>query len=192
MSTSNFAKVASEVHKAISVGESKPKSKIFNKVAREVHWNITAVDRAAEWQRVNSAIADILKDQSMSYSKLARLQGDFAGPELDNLQKIAESILMIGDEMSKFAKSFYDGKFRMQESEIVYGEQGGAPMKNPDASSEGTIAPPADKGPPPPGLFAGPSEGPEQSEAPEQHAQPQAPSGEEEAEEEPQEEPAEK
>jgi len=88
-----------------------------------------ATDRDAEWQRVNSYIADVLKDTHVLYAKLARLQGDFIGGELSELEKISEEVLALGEELSKFSKAFYDGKLQMAESDMAYGSpQGGPPQ----------------------------------------------------------------
>lgn len=84
------------------------------------------VDRDAEWQRVNSYIADVLKDAHVLYAKLARLQGDFVGQELNSLERISESVLTLGEELSQFSKAFYDGKLQMADSDMAYGTpQGG-------------------------------------------------------------------
>lgn len=84
-------------------------------------------DRDSEWQRVNSYIADVLKDAHVLFAKLARLQGDFGGSELDGLEKISEDVLDIGGKLSAFSKSFYEGKAGMAESEN-FGEEDDAPM----------------------------------------------------------------
>lgn len=122
MSTSNFSKIAAKVLKAVS-----------SRVADS--------DRDADWQRVNSYIADVLKDSHVLYAKLARLQGDFGGEELARLMKISEAVLTIGDELSNFSKAFYEGKYSMLQSEFTYGENGGAPSPNPKA--EGGAPPPS-------------------------------------------------
>ena len=100
----------------------------FNRVALQIfqHMNprISASDKDAEWQRVNSYIADILKDAHVLYAKLARVQGDFAGSELEDLEKISEDVLNIGGKLSAFSKAFYEGKVNMNESE-AYGESDG-------------------------------------------------------------------
>ncbi len=126
-------------------------SKVAKTVSNNLHRNTLSVaDRDAEWQRVNSYIADVLKDAHVLYAKLARLQGDFAGAELDGLQKISEAVLILGDELSTFSKDFYEGKYLMQQSEFTYGEQGGAPIPNPGAGTPQPPPPPDKKGPPPP------------------------------------------
>lgn len=88
----------------------------FSRTATEISNklnHVAVVDVNAEWQRVNSYIADSLKDTSLIYSKLARLQGDFSGPELEELQGISERILSVGDSLSAFSKAFYEGKYEM-------------------------------------------------------------------------------
>ena len=117
----------------------------------------------ADWQRVNSYIADVLKDAHVLYAKLARLQGDFGGAELDQLQKISEAVLVLGDELSVFSKDFYDGKYRMQQSEFTYGDQGGAPIPTGGGGAQPPPAP-EDRGPPPMGAGAAGGEGGEGGE----------------------------
>jgi len=112
MSESRFASVAQSVKDAVS-------GRIRTSTA----------DRDADWQRVNSYIADVLKDAHVLYAKLARLQGDFAGAELDGLEKISEDVLDIGGKLSSFSRAFYQGKASMSESES-FGEEdtfGGSP-----------------------------------------------------------------
>ena len=112
---SNFVKVSSDVSKALRN-------------------HFSAEDRNAEWQRVNSYVADVLKDIHVLYAKLARLQGDFGGEEFARLSKVSEATLAIGDELSKFSKAFYLGKYEMIQNEFTYG-QDGAPIPNPDAGN---------------------------------------------------------
>ena len=124
------------------------------------------MDRDAEWQRVNSYIADVLKDTHVLYAKLARLQGDFIGRELDELEKISESVLSLGEELSQFSKAFYEGKLSMAEGDLAYGTPpGGAPQ-----GGEGHTAPP------------GGQEAPEAYEVPVEVEEEEAPPREEEAE----------
>ena len=98
----------------------------INDVAREINeklsTRVAASDRDVEWQRVNSLIADVLKDAHVLYAKLARLQGDFAGGELNDLEKISEGVLSIGGKLSSFSKAFYEGRVTMTEAD-VYGEE---------------------------------------------------------------------
>jgi hypothetical protein len=112
MSESHFASVAKSVQDAVT-------SRI----------KTSSTDRDADWQRVNSYIADVLKDAHVLYAKLARLQGDFAGAELDGLEKISEDVLDIGGKLSSFSRAFYQGKASMSETES-FGEEetfGGSP-----------------------------------------------------------------
>ena len=104
----------------------------FSKIAAEISVMIqsrtrikTAAERDAEWHRVNSYIADILKDVHMTYAKLARLQSDFTGDELVQLEELSERILSLGSSMSKFSKAFYDGQFNMLPAETTFGGGGG-------------------------------------------------------------------
>lgn len=78
-------------------------------------------ERDTEWYRVNSYIADILKDLAMVYSKIARLQQDFTGKENDDLSKIAEKILSLGGEMGEFMKAFHEGKSSMVQEQVFGG-----------------------------------------------------------------------
>ena len=101
---SNFQKIASNVFSMIN------------------HYS-ARVDKDAEWQRVHSYVADIAKDISVCYSKLARLEGDFEGEELSTLERISESILALGNEMSSFLKAFYEGKYDMVDKSFSYGQK---------------------------------------------------------------------
>lgn len=86
----------------------------------------------AEWQRVNSYIADVLKDAHVLYSKLARLQGDFIGSELDTLEKIASGVLDLGEQLSTFMKAFHEGDASMMKEKQFGGPgSGGAPAGTP-------------------------------------------------------------
>lgn len=140
----------------------------FAKIAAEVAANIktaTAADSDAEWQRVNSYIADVLKDSHVLYAKLARLQGDFIGEEFDRLSKISEAVLHIGDELSSFSKAFYDGKYDMAQSEFSYGSPPGgqSPQQAPAPQQAPSPAPEASKPAP-----EAPSPAPEEAPAPEE------------------------
>lgn len=106
----------------------------------------TAVDRDAEWQRVNSYIADVLKDTHVLYAKLARLQGDFVGRELSELEKVSEAILDLGKELSQFSKAFYEGHLNMADSNMAYGTpgEGQPPAPAPAPAPPADAAPPAD------------------------------------------------
>jgi len=130
---STLAQIASEVHSSLESAPKAPQAPqapkaIVARVAAEVEQIISqrlaAVDRDAEWQRVHSYIADVLKDTHVLYAKLARLEGDFAGEELTRLERISEAVLTLGSELSGFSRAFYEGKYQMAQAE-VYGEQGG-------------------------------------------------------------------
>ena len=121
------------MEKASSVSGSSPAR--FPQIAAEVRdfmaSRLASADKDAEWQRVHSYIADVLKDAHVLYAKLARLEGDFAGEEAANLQRVSEAVLTIGEELSTFSKAFQDGKYSMQESSVTYGAEGGAPIHVP-------------------------------------------------------------
>ena len=129
-------------------------TKVAGSVAKAFGSRVSTEDHNAEWQRVNSYIADVLKDSHVLYAKLARLQGDFSGEELAKLSKVSQAVLAIGDELSVFSKAFYEGKYEILQSEFTYGETGGAPIPNPKAESldsveagaGGTPAPSYDEG----------------------------------------------
>ena len=96
------------------------------KVSRQVllamsNPRLAAVDKEADRQRVNSYIADVLKDAHVLYAKLARLHGDFGGTELKELEKVSEVVLSIGGKLASFSKAFNEGKAKMNEPD-VYGE----------------------------------------------------------------------
>lgn len=98
--------------------------------ARNIH--VATIDEDAEWQRVNSYIADALKDTYVLFAKLARLRGDFSGPELDKLEEISSSVREIGQEMSAFSKAFSEGEYSMVRKE-QYGSESGTEFE-PDFS----------------------------------------------------------
>jgi hypothetical protein len=102
---SAFRKAASGVERAVSL-----------------RGHLSVDDRDQEWQRVNSYVADVLKDTHVLYAKLARLQGDFAGPELDDLERISESVLDLGEQLSRFMKAFHDGDATMLKSKLFGGQ----------------------------------------------------------------------
>jgi hypothetical protein len=81
----------------------------ISRVAR----SIISADRSVNWQRVNSSIADVLKDLHNTYYKLARLQGDFGDEELEKLTSVSKLVLNMGDELSDFSKAFSEGKYQM-------------------------------------------------------------------------------
>lgn len=101
-------------------------------VSNEVHLSlggnpiIAGAERDAEWQRVNSAIADVLKDSSVLFSKLARLQGDFTGRERDELEDIGNEVRGVTDKLSKFSSEFYAGELEMRTSDTPF-NYGGPP-----------------------------------------------------------------
>jgi hypothetical protein len=114
----------------------------LNSVARSVFKTLStnrlaaSADKDAEWQRVNSYIADVLKDAHVLYAKLARLQGDFTGHELSELETISEGVLGIGGKLSTFSKAFNEGKAKMSESDIygsddVFGGEAPSPAPMP-------------------------------------------------------------
>jgi len=120
---------AASVARAISArGQNSRFARVAAEVQEFMSTRVAAVDRDAEWQRVHSYIADVLKDAHVLYAKLARLEGDFAGEESANLERISEAVLTIGEELSHFSKAFYEGKYSMQESGVQYGAEGGAPI----------------------------------------------------------------
>jgi hypothetical protein len=84
-----------------------------------------AADQDAEWQRVNSYIADVLKDCYVLFAKLARLRGDFAGSELGKLDGISGKVRDLGQELAGFSKSFTEGEYSMDKKE-QFGDQGAA------------------------------------------------------------------
>lgn len=98
----------------------------FNRISAEIRENLVndrlsaLVDRDPEWQRVNTYIADVLKDSHTLYAKLTRLQSEFDGKELQALQMIAEGVLKLGDQLSVFAKSYYEGK--LNSAKVTYGD----------------------------------------------------------------------
>src|SRR5580704_11218146 len=108
---SKLSQVATEVAKSLQKPVRKTRlSIVSSEVSDTIRHRFSASNKEQEWQRVHSAIADILKDQHVGYAKLARLEGDFAGEELTKLERISEAVLAIGNELSKFAKAFYEGK----------------------------------------------------------------------------------
>lgn len=157
---SRFAHVAAEVDAFLS--HPKRPERPFHQTARSVASRVdvaAAKDRDQEWQRVNSYIADVLKDAHVLYSKLARLQGDFVSPERDELETISGSVLDLGEQLSQFMKKFHSGEADMLGQSAFGGGEGGAP--------EGT--------PPPtiPGEFeeVPGAEGPEGEEAPKEKSE---------------------
>lgn len=108
----------------------------FAQVAAQVQTAIqsrlgAAVDMDAEKQRVNSYIADVLKDSHVLYAKLARLQGDFKGTEAQELMEISQKVLSLGDELSRFAQAFRDGEAKMADTSFAYGDDSGGGGEEP-------------------------------------------------------------
>jgi hypothetical protein len=137
MTTSTFRSVAAEVQKAMGGKPRTEFSRVASQVQKELAGRVAAEDRDAEWQRVNSYVADVLKDSHVLYAKLARLQGDFSGEELARLSRISEAVLAIGDELSLFSKGFYEGKYDMLQSGFEYGPDGGAPIPKGGGGGQG-------------------------------------------------------
>lgn len=133
-----FHAVAAEVSARVSGLYDGPDSgKSFSHVAAEVRdYAAQAPERDAEWQRVNSYIADVLKDAHVLYSKLARLQGDFIGPEQAELEAISSKVLDLGEELSAFMKAFHKGEASMMKEKQFGGQEGGggAPPGTPPPS----------------------------------------------------------
>jgi hypothetical protein len=146
-----LSRAASEIKSDLEESKS-PSVSDFRRIAFKVEksllgrFKFAAESRDSEWQRVNSYIADVLKDAHVLYSKLARLQGDFTGTELDNLEKISNRVLEIGGELSSFMKEFHEGEAVMS-SEVIFGSP-------PDSG-----APPGTPPPQIPSEFEGPEEG---------------------------------
>ncbi len=151
---SQLAQVAAEISKAMNettrTGSVRSRlATLSAEVSENIRRHTSAVDRAAEWQRVHSYIADVLKDTHVLYAKLARLEGDFAGEELARLERISEAVLTLGNELSAFSKAFYEGKYEMAQSEFAYGEEssgdsGKGGQQSPAPSPEAPIVPPTD------------------------------------------------
>lgn len=142
---SKFARLASTVH--VALGGAAPPD-----------------ERDPEWQRVNSSIADVLKDTGVLFSKLARLQGDFAGIERAKLEEIGNKVRDLTDELSKFSSDFYNGELNMRTSETPFNY--GGPAQGGGNQGGGGAPPPAPPTPAP----APPAEGGE-SEAPKSHSE---------------------
>ena len=125
---SRFSRIAAEVDAALShpVRPIEP----FREVASGLR-EAAAKDRDQEWQRVNSYIADVLKDIHVLYSKLARLQGDFIDPERSTLEHVSENVLDLGEELSRFMKQFHTGEADMLGQSSFGGGEGGAPEGTP-------------------------------------------------------------
>ena len=130
---SHFSRVSAEVSATLSAPD-RPKEGLSStaKAVEDRVREAATKDRNAEWQRVNSYLADVLKDAHVLYSKLARLQGDFAGTESTQLEKISESVLDIGEELSRFMKDFHTGRADMVgDTAFGGGEAAGPPPGTP-------------------------------------------------------------
>lgn len=139
---SRFSRTASDVAAACE-GRFPTRRTHFAAVASEVErvlslkYRLALDDRDQEWQRVNSYLADVLKDTHVLYAKLARLQGDFVGPELSELEKISEKVLDLGEELSRFMKAFHEGDASMFKQKVFGGEPGEpVPGETPPAPPE--------------------------------------------------------
>ncbi len=114
-----FSKVAAEVRDRVRLAYGDPTAQGQGQPAPSEH--------DAEWQRVNSYVADVLKDTHVLYAKLARLQGDFIGAELDELEKISSDVLDLGEKLSMFMKAFHEGDATMMKEKSFGGGQGAPP-----------------------------------------------------------------
>lgn len=74
-------------------------------------------ENEADWQRVNSYVADVLKDCHVLYAKLARLQGDFNGSDLEKLEQISTQVLDMGVELSNFSRDFFKTRGQVMKKE---------------------------------------------------------------------------
>jgi hypothetical protein len=138
--SNSFHALAAEVSvRTAGVYRGPDAGKKFSRVAQEVRDSFGPQvadgppERDSEWQRVNSYIADVLKDAHVLYSKLARLQGDFVGPELTELESISSKVLDLGEELSQFMKAFHEGEASMMKEKQFGGPDsgGGAPPGTP-------------------------------------------------------------
>lgn len=125
----NLAQVATEIaidSRLEIISKPTLVAKVATEVKKSLESKVAAIkDQNAEWHRVNSYIADILKDAHVLYAKLARLQGDFAETELDKLEHVSEKVLELGSELSSFSKGFYEGRIEMVK-EFSYSGPGGS------------------------------------------------------------------
>ncbi len=160
---STFASKAAHVQaKVEGMKSGDPARQNFARVAAEVHRVLahSPEQRDSEWQRVNSYIADVLKDAHVLYSKLARLQSDFIGPELTELEKIADDVLELGGRLSHFMKAFHAGEANMLKESTFGGQGGGGGDHGGDQGGPG--APP---GTPPPAIPSEFDSGPKKEES---------------------------
>jgi hypothetical protein len=134
------------------------KASIFSKISSEIHLALggeTPNERDPEWQRVNSAIADVFKDSGVLFSKLARLQGDFAGSERAQLEEIGNEVRDLTDKLSKFSSDFYNGDLNMKASQTPFNYGGPAPGGG--GAPQGGGAPPPAPAPPAPSPESNPA-----------------------------------
>lgn len=140
MSISTFQARAAEITASLSGAYSDGRR--FSSIAQDVSRAVAAFEDVsqdqpsehdAEWQRVNSYIADVLKDTHVLYAKLARLQGDFIGAELSELEKIASNVLDLGEQLSVFMKAFHEGDASMMKEKTFGGGSGAPPGTPPPA-----------------------------------------------------------
>lgn len=141
---SELARAAAEVSQVMRQGTVPRASRarlaaLAAEVSQTLRNHTAKVDRDAEWQRVHSYIADVLKDTHVLYAKLARLEGDFVGEELTRLERISEAVLTLGNELSAFSKAFYEGKYDMAQNDFSYGGEGGSPA--PEVEEETLVVP---------------------------------------------------
>jgi hypothetical protein len=149
-----FSKVAGDVRKNLSTQNN------FSRVAKDVKNRValgapTTEEHDSDWHRVNSYIADVLKDAHVLYAKLSRLQSDFAGEELGVLENISEQVLELGQNLNQFSRSFYEGELNMIPPETVYGapDQGSSPQGQGQGQGQGQVESPEAQGTPPPPVF---------------------------------------
>lgn len=149
MQNNVFARLSKDIEKNLYIPETR-----FAKIIHDVEQRLkvaSEVDRDADWHRVNSYIADVLKDAHVLYAKLARLQSDFGGAELQTLEEVSNQVLVLGESLSQFSKAFYEGDHQMVSGDVIYGQ--GQPAPPPP--------PPPPAAPPPPAPPEGAEEPPE-------------------------------
>lgn len=121
MHSNKFRRVATAVERSVSLRH-----------------GIATDERDQEWQRVNSYVADVLKDTHVLYAKLARLQGDFTGSELEELESVSDKVLELGEQLSRFMKDFHNGAASMLTSKLF----GGGESPPGQSGQPGPTAPP--------------------------------------------------
>ena len=101
---------------------------------------IAVENEDADWQRVNSYVADIVKDIMLTYSKLARLRSDFVGSELAKIGGVSNKVREVGEIMLAFSKAFNANEYSIAKKEHGekdsedYSEGGGPPVEDFSAS----------------------------------------------------------